>query len=294
MCESKKEQVLNMTVEELDLSVRAYNCLKRAGINTVRDLTERTYERMLMVRNLNDKNVWEVINKLASLGLTLKESPAKSSVRFRDVYHKITLVLDGGYCLKTLQMMEQQADQKMIPDGIPINSALVYGYVDKTYGFSYKVLGLAYYEDGDYTRVWPNDEIGLTVRNGCFDRFAFVLMENKALARRFAREIEIVDKGYADETDEKIRSLTYLDKFRYDDYPDDISAIFYTREGEKAKIRVRLIQYLGDQEERHYFFARLIDGAVPGFGVREGELIILVVYAENGEDIACCFKVSNG
>ena len=294
MCESKIEMVLNMTVEELDFSVRTYNCLKRAGIDTVRDLTERTYEQMLMVRNLHQKCVEEVINKLSSLGLSLKESPAKGSVHFRDVYHKITLVLDGGYCLKTLQMMEQQSDRKTIPDGIPINSALVYGYVDKTYGFSYKVLGLAYYEDGDYTLVWPNDEIGLTVRSGCFDRFAFVLIENKALTRRFAREMEWIDKGYADEADEKIRSLTYLDKFRYDDYPDDISAIFYTREGETTKIRVRPTQYLGDQEERHYFFARLIDGADPGFGVREGELIILAVYAENGEDIACCFKVSNG
>ena len=126
------------------------------------------------------------------------------------------------------------------------------------------------------------------------DRFAVVLIENKALTRRFASEMERIDKGYADEADEKIRSLTYFDKFRYDDYPDDISAIFPTREGETAKIRVRPTQYLGDQEERHYFFARIIDGAVLGFGVREGELIILVVYAENGEDIACCFKVSNG
>lgn len=288
------EKMLDITIEELDLSVRTFNCLKRAGINTVLELAGNTYEQLMTVRHMKEVNIREVIDKLTLLGLKLKESPVKTSVHFRDVYHRITLVLDGGYCLKTLQMMEQQTDQKTIPEEIPINSALVYGYVDKTYGFSYKVLGLAYYEEGDYTLVWPNDEIGLTVRNGCFDRFAFVLIENKALTRRFAKVIEMIDKGYADEADEKIRSLTYLDKFRYDDYPDDISAIFYTREGEKAKIRVRPTQYLGDQEERHYFFARIIDGAVPGFGVREGELIIIVVYEENGEDIACCFKVSNG
>ena len=87
------------------------------------------------------------------------------------------------------------------------------------------------------------------------------------------------------------RSLTYLDKFRCDDYPDDISTFLYTSEGEKTKIRVRPTRYIGDQDERHYFFASLIDGAAPGFDVHEDETVILVVYEEKGEDIAFCFKI---
>ena len=57
--DSKKEKVLEMTIEELDLSVRSYNCLKRAGINTVEDLTNKTEEDMMKVRNLGRKSLEE-------------------------------------------------------------------------------------------------------------------------------------------------------------------------------------------------------------------------------------------
>ena len=60
-----------MTIEELDLSVRSFNCLKRAGINTVGDLINKSEEDMMKVRNLGRKSLEEVINKLASLGFTL-------------------------------------------------------------------------------------------------------------------------------------------------------------------------------------------------------------------------------
>ena len=71
--EVKKEKVLEMTIEELDLSVRSFNCLKRAGIDTVEDLINRTEEDMIKVRNLGRKSLEEVIQKLASLGLSLKK-----------------------------------------------------------------------------------------------------------------------------------------------------------------------------------------------------------------------------
>ena len=70
--ETKKEKVLVMTIEELDMSVRSFNCLKRAGIDTVEDLTTRTEEDMIKVRNLGKKSLEEVIQKLHSLGLDLK------------------------------------------------------------------------------------------------------------------------------------------------------------------------------------------------------------------------------
>lgn len=72
--ETKKEKVLEMTIEELDMSVRSFNCLKRAGIDTVEDLTNRTEEDMIKVRNLGKKSLEEVIQKLQSLGLSLRKS----------------------------------------------------------------------------------------------------------------------------------------------------------------------------------------------------------------------------
>jgi DNA-directed RNA polymerase subunit alpha len=68
-----KEKALEMTIEELDLSVRSFNCLKRAGIDTVEDLINRSEEDMIKVRNLGRKSLEEVIQKLASLGLALKK-----------------------------------------------------------------------------------------------------------------------------------------------------------------------------------------------------------------------------
>ncbi len=70
--EDKKEKVLKMTLEEMELSVRSYNCLKRAGINTVEDLTQYSEEDMVKVRNLGKKSLDEVIYKLKSLGYELK------------------------------------------------------------------------------------------------------------------------------------------------------------------------------------------------------------------------------
>lgn len=76
--ETKKEKVLEMTIEELDLSVRSYNCLKRAGINTVEDLTNKTEADMMKVRNLGRKSLDEVVQKLKTLGLTLKPTDEQS------------------------------------------------------------------------------------------------------------------------------------------------------------------------------------------------------------------------
>ena len=70
--ETIKEKVLEMTIEELDMSVRSFNCLKRAGIDTVEDLINRTEEDMIKVRNLGKKSLEEVIQKLHSLNLELK------------------------------------------------------------------------------------------------------------------------------------------------------------------------------------------------------------------------------
>lgn len=72
--ETPHDKVLEMTIEELDLSVRSFNCLKRAGINTVEDLIDKTEEDMMRVRNLGRKSLEEVINKLNAMGLSLTKS----------------------------------------------------------------------------------------------------------------------------------------------------------------------------------------------------------------------------
>ena len=71
--DDSKTKVLEMTIEELDLSVRSFNCLKRASINTVEDLTNKTEDDMMRVRNLGRKSLEEVIAKLESLGLSLRK-----------------------------------------------------------------------------------------------------------------------------------------------------------------------------------------------------------------------------
>ncbi|MHA6647855.1 DNA-directed RNA polymerase subunit alpha [Aerococcus urinae] len=71
--ETQKEKMLEMTIEELDLSVRSYNCLKRAGINTVEELTQKTEAEMMKVRNLGRKSLDEVKGKLDALDLSLKD-----------------------------------------------------------------------------------------------------------------------------------------------------------------------------------------------------------------------------
>jgi DNA-directed RNA polymerase subunit alpha len=71
--EDEKDQLMEMSIEELDLSVRSYNCLKRAGINTVGELTQKTADDMLKVRNLGKKSLAEVEEKLGEFGLQLKQ-----------------------------------------------------------------------------------------------------------------------------------------------------------------------------------------------------------------------------
>ncbi len=71
--ETHKEKMLEMTIEELDLSVRSYNCLKRAGINTIKELTDRTVSDMMKVRNLGQKSLEEIKLKLNDLGVSFRQ-----------------------------------------------------------------------------------------------------------------------------------------------------------------------------------------------------------------------------
>jgi DNA-directed RNA polymerase subunit alpha len=72
--EDEKVKVMELNIDELELSVRSFNCLKRAGINTVEELTNKTPEDMMKVRNLGRKSLEEVLAKLKELGLHLRQS----------------------------------------------------------------------------------------------------------------------------------------------------------------------------------------------------------------------------
>ena len=71
--DDKQQQILKMAIEEMDLSIRSYNCLKRANIHTIEDLTKKTEDDMLKIRNLGKKSLEEVIQKLESYDLALKQ-----------------------------------------------------------------------------------------------------------------------------------------------------------------------------------------------------------------------------
>src|SRR5699024_7720815 len=77
--EAQRDKVLELTIEELDLSVRSFNCLKRASINTVEDLISKSEEEMMKVRNLGRKSLEEVVNKLAMMGLSLASDENNSN-----------------------------------------------------------------------------------------------------------------------------------------------------------------------------------------------------------------------
>ena len=85
--ESEKEKVLEMNIDELELSVRSYNCLKRAGINTVEELTNKTSDDMMKVRNLGRKSLEEVLAKLKELGLQLRSGDDNQSPRASDIQY---------------------------------------------------------------------------------------------------------------------------------------------------------------------------------------------------------------
>ena len=72
--EDKQQKILDMNIDDMDLSVRSYNCLKRAGINSVAELVQRNQEDMMKVRNLGRKSLEEVEQKLQDLGLSLRQN----------------------------------------------------------------------------------------------------------------------------------------------------------------------------------------------------------------------------
>lgn len=213
---------------------------------------------------------------------------------FRDVYHRLAIVLDNG---KYYQDMKNIVSEKVKLPSVEVNSVLVYGYIDKMCGFSYTVLGFTYYEDGDYTLVWPSDEIGVTIRGECFQNYEFVPIENKALSKRFSFMIDSVNKGYSNEDDEKTRSFKELDPFRHYEYPDDVEIIIQNTEFRKMeRIWARLIKFECTTEDGvEMFRAVLLDEPFEDiYNLHyNDELAVLLLHYDNGEPVLLGMSIKN-
>jgi len=100
------DSYLRMTIEDLDLSVRSFNCLKRAGIETVGDLVEKTHDDMMKVRNLGRKSLEEVEHKLAMMGLSFKENPVEEIPLMGDVIEGGLGVIEPDYTDWTIEELD--------------------------------------------------------------------------------------------------------------------------------------------------------------------------------------------
>ena len=112
--ETQRDKVLEMTIEELDLSVRSFNCLKRANINTVEDLISKTQDEMIKVRNLGRKSLEEVEHKLAMMGLSIGD--IESALSSNNVEPGSMIVRDGyyEYNIKFSTLLRTEDDVKNI------------------------------------------------------------------------------------------------------------------------------------------------------------------------------------
>ncbi len=197
-----------------------------------------------------------------------------SSKNFRDVYHKLAIVLDNGYCFKLFNL----AFPKGIHENTCANSALVYGYIDKAGSLAYQVLGVTYYENGDYTLMWPNDEIGFSFQAKDFETYEIIPIENKAIAKRYEKTIAFVNESFHDPKKERTRELKELDPYRHESYPDDVRVLIrnYKKMKQEA-VWARLTVHLGRSKEGvEAFFATLLSQPFEDiYNVHRGEEILL-------------------
>lgn len=204
---------------------------------------------------------------------------------FRDVYHKLAIVLDNGYCFKLFNL----AFPKDVPENTCANSALVYGYIDKNGGLAYQVLGITCYESGDYTLMWPNDEIGFSVQAKDFEGYDIIPIENRAIAKRYEKIIDYINESFKDAEKERLRSFKTLDPYRHKDYPDDVKVLIRNYQLMKQEcVWAQLTEHLGKSEEGvEAFLGRLLSQPFEDiYGVhRDDSLVIGLVTKNDGTTI---------
>ena len=168
-----------------------------------------------------------------------------------------------------------------MPEEIKANSVLVYGYYDGMAGMSFMVLGLTYYDDGDYTLVWTPKEMGMTIRGECYEKAEIVPVDNKTLFKCFENMISLRDSSSFWQENEigKTRKFEMLDDFRHFAFLDDILVTFINHDIQKIeKIWARLKKHVGRDKGNDVFVATLLDNPFDErFGIHSGEDIFAVV-----------------
>ena len=195
---------------------------------------------------------------------------------FRDVYHNLAIVFDNGYTKNILG--------DSVPNGITANSALVFGYIDKQCGVSYKVLGLTVLQDNTYNLVWSNDDIGLTVRGECYQNYTIYPIENSSMEQRFERTIQMTKSGYSNAQDDLLRSYTSIDPFRHQEFPDDVALTIRNNQLMKQEILwARVNSFFGKIKDGiDTYTVTLLDEPFDDYyGMHKGDIVYAFVLKDN-------------
>ncbi len=239
------------------------------------EITEYNNKISTLNEEIKYKNakISEMKAKTAVLSMLNQSHTSVAEVNFRNLINKFAIVLNDDITITCLK--------KEMPEEIKANSVLVYGYYDGMAGMSFMVLGLTYYDDGDYTLVWTPKEIGMTVRGECYEKAEIIPIENKTLFKCFKNMISLRDSSsFWKENDiGKTRKFEVLDDFRHFVFPDDILVTFINHDIQKIeKIWARSKKYVGRNEENDVFVATLLNEPFDErFDIHLGEDIFVVV-----------------
>ena len=236
------EKIKSMSIEDMDLSVRSYNCLKRANIHTVGDICSKTEEELWKIRNLGRKCADEILNKLASYGLSIKET---YKMPLQDVLHKLVVLCSEEH------LGEYAADNLY-----DANALLCFPYISESGELLYRVLSTVYYLDGDYYLVWENNEkvLDVTIEN-IYNRIIHPI-ENKAINHKYSSIISsLISISNADEDINKIRTINFLEGYRDYKYPDNyIVRLVDTNLQLVGGLTVKITEMLGNDEDGKTLF----------------------------------------
>ena len=199
---------------------------------------------------------------------------------FREIEHNLCVVMDA------------RMPMILCPgENIDSNAVICYGYVDKTAGFTFEVLCLASYVDGDYTIVNENKEVGMKVRGETYENAEIIPIRNAAIMKRFKHRIDIIENGYYSNDDVEAARKNYsIDQFRHPFFPDDVQAILFAEGLKPETIWVRLTRYAGSQGGIECFEGTLLNTPFdPKYNLRGNESVIVAVSdSDNGK---FCFIV---
>ena len=268
----KLDKARKMAIEDLDLSVRAYNGLKKLNIHTLGDLEEKTEEDLLKSPIISQRVVEEIEEKLAAYRLYLKGAAYK--VPFRHVLRNLVVIFDcwslKGYTQHTIEDCEKIEGA---------NSLLCYVYMDNMAGLTYQVLGATYYIGGDYYLVGERAKLDYKIRAESLIYNRVYPVKNKALSHKYKERIEFIDKQYmSNEKIEDLLDIEILDPFRHPAFPNDLLVTLHNPDYEKCeRVWVRLDEQIESlQNGEEVFKGRLLNEPWKDFGVHGGEVIYFI------------------